>query len=211
MTFKQQFYDLAAQTLIKNLEKRGMAGYFCPDKESAVAKALELMPKGSSVGWGGSVGLAELGLMDAVKVGDYQAIDRLLYKTPEEKKQLKRDLATCDTFLMGANAISMDGQLVNIDGTGNRVAYLCHGPEQVIILCSMSKLAPDLDTAMKRARNLAAPANNLRLKTGNPCTYNGKCIDCFSEETICCQFVITRFSKPKGRVKVLLIGEEIGL
>lgn len=211
MTPKQQFYDLAAKTLIKNLEKRGMEGYFCPDKQSAVQKALELMAKGSSIGWGGSLTLTETGLIDALKSGDYKVIDRAQYKTREEVQQLKRELITCDYFLMSTNAISMDGQLVNIDGTSNRVAYLCYGPEHVIILASMSKLAPDLDSAVSRARHLAAPPNNLRLKINNPCTLTGKCSDCLTETTICCQFVITRFSKPKGRIKVILIGEEAGL
>lgn len=211
MTPKQQFYDLAAKTLIKNLEKRGMEGYFCPDRQSAVQKALELMPKGSSIGWGGSMTLTEAGLIDAVKAGDYKVIDRTQYKTKEEVQQLKRELITCDYFLMSTNAISMDGQLVNIDGTANRVAYLCYGPENVIILASMNKLAPDLDSALSRARHLAAPPNNVRLKIGNPCTLTGKCSDCLSDTTICCQFVITRFSKPKGRIKVILIGEEMGL
>lgn len=211
MTQKQQFYSLAAETLIKNLAKRGMEGYFCPDRHSALLKALELMPKGSSVGWGGSITLTQTGLIDALRAGEYRVIDRALYKTREEVQQLKRELITCDYFLMGTNAISMDGQLVNIDGTANRVAYLCYGPEHVIILTSMSKLTPDLDSAMSRARHLASPANNLRLKTGNPCAHTGKCGDCLSDTTICCQFVITRFSKPKGRIKVILIGEDAGL
>ncbi len=211
MTYQQEFYELAAKTLIKNLDRRGMEGYYCPDIASAVQKALELIPKGASVGWGGSVGIVNSGLVAAVKEGDYRVIDRALAKTREEQQQVKRDLITCDVFLMGTNAISMDGQLVNIDGTGNRVAYLCYGPENVIILASMNKVAADLDSAMSRARNQAAPPNNIRLQTGNPCTITGKCSDCFNATTICSQFVITRYSKPKGRVKVILIGEPLGL
>lgn len=211
MTYKQEFYALAAQTAIKGFEKRGMEAYYCADKESAVKKALELLPKGASVGWGGSQTLIESGLIDKVTSGDYRVIDRTKAQSPEERRELKRELASCDFFLMSSNAFTLDGQLVNIDGSGNRLAYLIYGPENILILASMNKMAEDVETAMSRARNLAAPPNNVRLETGNPCTYTGKCNDCTMATTICCQFVITRFSKPKGRVKIILIGEELGL
>lgn len=210
MTPKQTYYKLVADTTIKNLKKRQIEGFYCPDKQSAVKLALELMPKGASIGWGGSQTLGELGLFDALQQADYQLIDRKTAVTPQEKKEMKKQLFTADFFLMSANAFTPDGILINIDAYGSRVAYLCHGPETVLLFVGMNKLAPDVDTGVKRARNLAAPANNVRLDTGNPCTHTGKCNDCVNEKTLCCQFVITRYNATPGRVKVILVGEELG-
>lgn len=210
MTPKQRYYELAAATVIHQLEKRQMQGFYCPDKESAVRLALELMPGGSSVGWGGSQTLLQTGLLDALRQGNHPLFDRATAKTPEEQREMKRNLFTCGTFLMSANAITLDGLLINIDAYGSRVAYLCHGPDQVLVIAGMNKLAPDLDTGLARARNQAAPPNNLRLDTGTPCTKTGKCSDCLSPRTICCQFVVTRFCAVPGRIKVLLVGEELG-
>lgn len=210
MTPKQRYYHLAATGIIKNLAKRQMEGYYCPDKESAITQALALLRPGSSIGWGGSQTLGQLGLMDALKAGDYQLIDRTTATTPGQRKEMKRALFTCDTFLMSTNAITLDGQLINIDGYGSRVAYLCHGPEQVLVFAGMNKLAADVDSGLLRARNLAAPPNNIRLDTGNPCTHTGSCNNCLSSSTICCQFVITRYSAEPGRIKVILVGEELG-
>lgn len=150
MTPKQIYYENAAATIIKGLEKRQMEGYYCPDRTSAVAKALELMPEGSSIAWGGSMSLHESGLMEAVCHGPYKIIDRESAKTPEEQRQLYGKIACCDYFLMSTNAITMDGELVNIDGRGNRVAFLCYGPQNVIILAGMNKVVTDVDAGLKR-------------------------------------------------------------
>ena len=210
MTPKQQYYELVAGTLIKNLLKRQMEGYYCPDRESAVLKALELMPRGASIGWGGSQTLGQIGLMEAIQHQDYRLFDRTAAGTPEEQRAMKASLFTCDWFLMSTNAITLDGLLINIDGHGSRVAYLCYGPEHVLVFAGMNKLAPDLDSGIKRARNLAAPPNNVRLQTGTPCTLTGRCSDCLHAKSICCQFVVTRFCVIPGRIKVSLIGEELG-
>lgn len=210
MTPKQHYYELAAGTVIKNLRKRQMEGFYVPDKAGAVRKALELMPVGAQVGWGGSQTLGQLSLMAALKQEDYVLIDRAEAKTQEEQREMKKRLFTCDFFLMSTNAVTLDGLLVNIDGHGSRVAYLCHGPEHVLVFAGMNKLAPDVDAGIKRARNLAAPPNNVRLGTGTPCTLTGKCSDCLDKHTICCQFVVTRFCADPGRIKVILVGEELG-
>ncbi|HPY93857.1 MAG TPA: lactate utilization protein [Clostridia bacterium] len=210
MTPKQRYYELAASGIIKNLAKRQMEGYYCKDRETAVKKALELLPRGASVGWGGSQTLGQLGLMEALQEGGYQLLDRGTAKTREERQAMKARLFTCDVFLMSTNAITLDGQLINIDAYGSRVAYLCHGPEQVFVFAGMNKMAADLDAGIKRARNLAAPPNNVRLETGNPCTHTGFCNDCLSSGTICCQFVVTRYNATPGRIKVFLVGEELG-
>ena len=200
----------AAQTIIKGLQKRQMEGYYAQTAREAVQTALSLMPEGSSVGWGGSMSLSESGLMDALKEKDLRIIDRALAVTPEEKQELSRQLITADTFLMSTNAITMDGELFNIDGNGNRLCYLLFGPRQVIVLCGMNKVVPDMDSAVARARNMAAPPNCVRLNRKTPCSQTGRCENCFSADCICSQFVYTRRSGTPGRIKVILCGEALG-
>lgn len=173
-------------------------------------KALELMPAGSSVGWGGSMTLTESGLMDAVKNGDYVIHDRETAKTKEEQKEMYAKILNSDFFLMSTNAITLDGQLVNIDGRGNRISFLCYGPEQVVIVAGMNKVEADVDSAMKRVRNVASPKNTVRLNKKTPCAATGKCGDCLSPDCICAQMLVTRFSIVPGRIKVILVGEELG-
>ena len=210
MTPKQKYYENAANTIIKNLEKRRMEGYYCATKEEAVKKAIELMPAGSSIGWGGSMTLSETGLMDALKEKDYRLIDRMAGKTPEETKKLYSEICMADCYLMSTNAITLDGELVNIDGRGNRVAFLCFGPDRVIILAGMNKVVPDVKAGIDRVRNMAAPPNTVRLNRNTPCSVTGKCADCLSPDCICGQTVITRLSMVPGRIKIILIGEELG-
>lgn len=210
MTPKKQYYENISRTIIKGLEKRQMEGYYCPDCESAVKKALELMPEGSSVGWGGSMTLAEAGLLDAIRRQSYKIIDTDTAKTPEEQKKVFGEIFNSDFFLMSTNAITMDGILINIDGRGNRVSFLCYGPENVIVLAGMNKVVTDVEEGVSRARNMAAPPNTVRLDKKTPCAATGKCGDCFSPECICSQFVVTRRSGVPNRIKVILIGEELG-
>ena len=204
-------YDKAGPQVVKALEKRHFEAYYVSAAAEAVEKVVELIPKEHTVSWGGTATAAQIGLMDRLHQGDYQLIDRDTGKTPEEKQALMRQALTCGTFIMSSNAISADGQLVNIDGTGNRVAALCFGPEQVIVVAGMNKVAGDLEGAMRRAREVAAPVNAQRfagLKT--PCSVTGLCADCTGPDSICCQIVTTRICRPAGRIKVVLVGEELG-
>ena len=153
---------------------------------------------------------AQIGLMDRLHQGDYQLIDRDTGKTPEEKQALMRQALTCGTFIMSSNAISADGQLVNMDGNANRVAALCFGPESVLVIAGMNKVMGDLDSAIARARQVAAPANAQRFDIKTPCAVTGSCGDCTSSDCICCQMVITRACRPAGRIKVILVGEDLG-
>ncbi len=210
MTPKKINYQHTADTIIKNLEKRQMKGYYCETKEDAVKLALSLMPVGSSISWGGSMTLSECGLMDAVKSADYDIIDRDTAKTPEEIREMGGKICTSDFFLMSTNAITMDGELVNVDGRANRVAFLCYGPQNVIIIAGMNKVTLDADEGLKRARNIAAPPNTVRLARNTPCSVTGKCGDCLSPDCICSQIVITRRSHIPDRIKVILVGEELG-
>lgn len=207
---KEKYYENVANTIIKNMEKRQIEGYYCPDKESALKKALELIPKGSSIGFGGSVTLSETGLMDAIQNGNYKVINRELAKTAEEQRKIYGEICCSDFFLMGTNAITLDGELINIDGRGNRVAFLCYGPENVLILAGMNKVVTDIDSGFKRVRNIASPPNAVRLNKKTPCAITGKCENCYSPDCICGQFVVTRRSGIPNRIKVILIGEELG-
>ena len=199
-----------ANTIIKNMAKRNMEGYYCATSAEAVEKALSLMPEGSSVTWGGSMSIIECGLMDAVKTGKYEIIDRDLAKTPQEVREMYAKQVMADYYLMSTNAITMNGELVNIDGRANRVSCLCWGPQNVIIIAGMNKVATDVEDAIKRARNIAAPANTVRLNRNTPCTQTGKCENCYSPDCICSQLVVTRRSGVPNRIKVILVGEELG-
>lgn len=200
-----------AQTMIKNLEKRNMEGFFAGTKEEAVALIMEkFLTAGKSVCFGGSMSLAESGLMDELKKSDCILYDRTTAKTPEELKKMKANMINSDYFLMSTNAITTDGELINIDGTGNRVSYLCYGPENVIILAGMNKVVSSVEDGVRRVRDIASPPNTVRLNRNTPCAQTGRCGDCYSEDCICSQIVITRRSGTKGRIKVVLVAEELG-
>ncbi len=207
---KQKYYESVANSIIKNLQKRQIEGYYCPDRASALQKSLQLIPKGSSIGWGGSITLTETGLMRAIQNGDYKIINRELVTNLEEQRKIYGEICTADFFLMSTNAITLDGELINIDGRGNRVAFLCYGPQNVLILAGMNKVVTDIDSGFKRVRNIASPPNAIRLSRKTPCAITGKCEDCYSPDCICGQFVVTRRSGVSNRIKVILIGEELG-
>ena len=204
------YYEKRAQVLVKNLKSRHFEAYYCPDSASALAKALELIPEGASVGWGGALSAQQIGLIDAVKSGNFAAIDRDAATTPEERTQALKRCLTADVFLCGANALSLDGQMVNIDGTGNRVAAIAYGPDMILVIAGMNKVCDTLDDAVTRARTIAAPMNKQRFPFKTPCEVTGACADCKSEESICNQILITRNCRPAGRIKFVLVGEELG-
>lgn len=210
MTPKKQAYKTLADTMIKNFHKRNMEAFYCEDSESAVKLAMDLMKDGATVGAGGSETIKETGLLDAVKNSDLTFIDRDTAKTPEEKKSAFLQTMAADYFLMSSNAVTIDGELINIDGNGNRAACLIHGPEHVIMLVGMNKVVSDVTSGVARVRNMASPANAARLGTRTPCGASGRCGDCHSEDCMCCQVVVTRHSRHTGRIKVILIGETLG-
>lgn len=207
---KQSYYEKRAQVLVKNLRNRYFEAYYCENKQSALEKALELIPAGSSVGWGGATSAVEIGLIDAVRSGNYQAIDRDKAADNEERQKIMKQCLCADVFLTGANAISIDGQMVNIDGNGNRVAAIVYGPDSVIVIAGMNKVTDSLEAAMTRARTVAAPINQQRFGVATGCDCNGICVDCKSENSICNQILITRLCRPAGRIKFIIVGEELG-
>lgn len=210
-TPKELYYEKRGKLLIKHLQQRHFEAYYCPDRRQALEKALELIPEGASVGWGGAMSAEQIGLMDAIRAGNYRAIDRDRCQTPQEREQAAVDCLHADVFLTGANGLSLDGQMVSIDGTGNRVAAMIFGPKSVIVVAGMNKVEDTLEAAVRRARTVAAPMNQQRFQLPNPCTATGSCADCKSETCICNQIVITRHCRPVGRIKFILVGEDLGL
>ena len=206
MDFKKQAFKNTAQSVIKWLEKRNMEGYYFATAAEAVQAALEMMPEGSVVAHGGSATLTESGMLDALKAGNYTLIDRAAQNTRENYAKA----ILSDYYFMSTNAITTKGELVNIDGNANRVACLCHGPSHVMMLVGMNKLVADVESAVKRIRTYACPANATRLNRNTPCANVGVCGECLLDDCFCNEIVITRRSGHKGRIKVFLIGEELG-
>ncbi len=207
---KKQFYRNQAETIIKKLQSRKMEGYYCENKEEAAAKLLELIGEGKkSIAYGGSVTLDQIGAKEAVEAAGHDLIRREDYKTEAEKKECIIKQATADVFMTSTNAITLDGELVNIDGAGSRVWMLIYGPTDVIVVAGMNKVVTDVDTGIERIHNFAAPPNTVRLNCDTPCSKTGKCGNCL-QNTICCTTVVTRASRIPNRIKVILVGEELG-
>lgn len=204
---RASYYEKRAQVVIKNLRSRHFEAYYCENKEQTLAKALELIPKGASVGWGGALSAQQIGLLDAMHSLEYRCIDR---DQAADREQAMRECLLTDVFITGANAISLDGQMVNIDGMGNRVAAIVYGPKSVIVIAGMNKVVDTLDDAICRARTVAAPINKQRFPGQTPCLMTGSCADCKSENSICNQILVTRNCRPAGRIRFILVGEELG-
>ena len=199
--------ELLAQTVIKGLQSRNMEGFYAASKEEALKIALELIPAGSTVTMGGGMSVHEIGLPAALEAGSYNFIDRDKF---EDRRQAMLLAYDADVFLTSTNAMTKDGVLVNIDGNANRVSAIAQGPKKVLFIVGLNKVCGDLDGAMKRARNVAAPINAQRFGLDTPCAKTGACFDCKSPDTICCQFLITRYSKHKGRIQVILVNDDLG-
>ena len=199
--------ELLAQTVIKGLASRNMTGYYAADRAAALETALSLIPEGSTIAMGGCMSAREIGLVDRLKSEKYRFIDR--DQIPDKRAAMLASY-DADIYLSSANAMTRDGMLVNIDGNSNRVSAIAQGPRKVILIVGMNKVCDDLDSAMKRARNVAAPMNAQRFGLSTPCASTGTCFDCKSPDTICCQFLITRFSRHPGRIHVILVNDNLG-
>lgn len=203
-------YKALAEKLIPKLEMRKFEVYYCDTAKEASDKAVSLIDKCDTVSWGGSKTLAETGIIDRVRREGFSVIDRDTAKTPEERGEMMRKALLCDTFLTSTNAISSDGILVNIDGMGNRVAAMCFGPKNVIVVAGMNKLCDTVEEAEKRVHDVAAPKNAERFGLTETGCSVGKCSDCLSKECMCSYVVKTRQSKVPGRIKIILVGESLG-
>ena len=207
---RQKRNKVLGERVVKALESRNMDAYYAETKEEAVQKALEWIPEGSTINMGGASSVHEFGLIDAIKSGNYNFCDRDKASTPEEKQEIARAAFSCDWFLGSVNAMSEDGVFINIDGNANRVAAFAFGPKNVLLIVGMNKVVKSEEDAMSRARNEAAPINAQRFGLDTPCSKNGMCYDCKSPDCICCQILITRYSRVAKRIKVILVDENLG-
>ena len=202
---------LLGDKLIKNLQRRNMEAFYCPTAQDAVAKVQELIADGSSVTWGGSMTVRDLGIPQALKDrGTLNVFDRDVVEDPEEKQQMYLRAFTADVYLSSANAISEDGVIVNIDGNGNRVAAITWGPKKVIFIIGLNKVAQTVEAAIARARSVASPINAQRFDIKTPCHVDGVCHNCNSPESICSYIHLLRNSRTPGRHVVVLVGETLG-
>ena len=202
------------EKVVSSLKKRYFDAYYVDTKEQALETAINLIHPEDVVAWGGSMSITEIGLLDFVLKNKYRVYNRDIAKTPQERTEILRKSLLCDTYLMGTNAISEDGELVNIDCIGNRVAALMYGPKNVIIIAGTNKISPTLDEAIRRARTVSAPVNIQRVagsgQRQTPCFATGTCQDCLSKDSICSNIVVTRLCNPPKRVKVILVGDSLG-
>lgn len=210
MKVREMRNEVLGNRVVKALESRNMEAYYMKTKEAALAKALELIPEGSSISWGGTMSAQEIGLTDALHKGNYNVYDREQVETREEKEKIAHQALNCDFFIGSTNALSEDGVLVNVDGNANRVAAFAYGPKNVLLIVGMNKVVKTEADAMSRARNEAAPINAQRFGVDTPCVKNGSCFNCKSPQCICCQILITRFSKVPKRTKIILVDENLG-
>ena len=205
----KSYYDVKGPQVAEAMKKRAFEAYYCSTADEAVAKVLELIPENDSVAWGGSVTLNTLGIKELLRSRGQKLIDRDAVP-PKEREKTMREAIVADTFLMSSNAITESGELFNIDGMGNRVVALCYGPKSVIVVAGMNKVVKDMDAAYSRVRNYVAPVNARRLGCKTPCAVIGQCADCVSPGCICANMVTTRYSRPNGKIKVVLVGEDLG-
>lgn len=203
--------QLQAESIMKALNKRNMTAYYCQSKEDCAKKVLSLIPQGSVISWGGSESIKECEIPTKLKAeGIYTVLDRSEYVTPEAQQEFALKSFQSDYFLMSTNAITLDGELINVDGNGNRVASLIYGPKHVIVVVGMNKVVSSVQEGYKRTRNIASPPNTVRLNKNTPCSVTGKCGDCMCDDCICNQIVITRRSRDKDRIIVLLVNDNLG-
>lgn len=195
----------------KALERNGIRAYITANREGALKKALSLIKKGSTVGLGGSRTAEEIGLLDALRKGKYELFDQYAGgHTRAQQLDLRKKGTHATCFVCGSNAVTEDGKLVNIDGLGNRLAAMCYGPDKVIIVVGRNKIVSDVDSAIDRVRNVAAPMNAKRFGLDTPCARTGRCADCDSPKRICSLTLVIEKQKIKDRMHVILINEELG-
>ena len=210
MSPKEQRNERLAKRMIQNLKSRNMEAFYCKTAEEAVNKVSELIADGSSVTWGGSMTIRDMGLPKALKErGTLEVLDRDEVTDREEVVKIYERAFTSDVYLSSANAISEDGVIVNIDGNGNRVAAITWGPKKVIFVIGMNKVAQNVEAALARARSTAAPINSARFDIKTPCQTDGACHNCNSPESIC-NYVHFLRNSPRGKHVVVLVGEDLG-
>lgn len=205
------YIEKQVERTIKNLNAHNMEGYYVEDREQLFQKLKEFIAEGSTVGVGDSITLFETKIIDYLRNGNFNFLDKYEEKlTKDEKREIYIKNFSADTFICSTNALTEGGELYNIDGNGSRVAPMIYGPKQVIIVTGINKIVKNIEEAEIRVRNYAAPIDAKRLNKDTPCTKIGSCVDCKSPNRICNDFVVIRGQFIKGRIKVIIIGERLG-
>jgi hypothetical protein len=205
------YYRARVKTTMAALKKNNMEALFVPDGTAAIKAVLEMIPAGATVGLGGSLTVQQIGLLEALSSGDYKLLNQYAKGlSPDKSMQLRRKGLLADFYVTGTNAVTQDGRLVNLDGVGNRVAALTFGPSNVIIVVGRNKIVDDVDQALDRIWNLAAPLNAARLNRKTPCTKTARCEDCSSPERICNHLVITERQSSAGRLTIVIVDQDLG-
>lgn len=211
MTPNEQRNERLGAKMVKAMQRRHFDAYYCATASEAKAKVNELIPDGASVTWGGTMTVRDMDIPKMLQErGTLKVWDRDKVETPEEKQEMYLRAFQADYYLSSANAITEDGVIVNIDGNGNRVAAITWGPQHVIFVVGMNKVAQDLEAALKRARSTAAPINAARFDIQTPCQLDGQCHNCNSPQSICNYIHFLRNSSKPGRIIVILVGENLG-
>ncbi len=207
------------EKVLENLKKNNMDAYYLETKEEVVPLVEQLMAEGSTVSVGGTMTVIETGVMELLKSGKYNFLDRSREGiTPEEVKQIYRDCFSADTYLCSANAITEQGELINVDGNANRIAAMLYGPDQVIVVAGVNKIVPDVESGFKRIKEIAAPLNTKRLNCDTYCREKGVCValeggigtGCGSAQRICRNYLVSGPQRTPGRIKVILVNENLG-
>ena len=197
--------------VVKNLNNNNMAGYFVNDKKELIDLLQKLIPTHTTVGCGDSITLEDTGVFDFLREGDFIFYDKHESGlTSADKRKLYLKNFSADTFISGTNAITKDGKIFNIDGNGSRVAPMIYGPNQVILVAGINKIVENLETAIYRTRQIAAPLDAIRLNKETPCAKLGKCVDCNHPQRICNDFVLITGQFQKKRIKVIIINQKLG-
>ena len=219
--------DTRTQITIANLQKNNMRTYYVEKKEDVVPLVKTLLSKGATVGSGGSMTLQECGVTDLLKSGYVNFIDRVAGASAEEIEKVYALQRQADFYFSSANAVTESGDLYNVDGRGNRVASIYHGPKQIVIVVGVNKIVKDLREAAYRVKTIAAPLNAVRLKYATPCAKTGKCISlqnlsgeatlnvpmtagCATQDRICCDYSICGKQRVKDRMTIIVVGETLG-
>lgn len=210
MSPKKAAFAVLAEGMIKNLEKRNISGHYFDNCEALCTYLKETLPQEAVISWGGSESVKESGVMDLLQTGNYSLIDRATAQTPQEAREIFSRTVLSDYYFMSTNAITIDGELINIDGNGNRIACLAQGPSHIYIIVGRNKIASTVEDGIHRVRNIAAPPNVKRLNRQTPCQATGRCGDCQSPDSICSHLIITRRSFHPDRIHVFLVNEELG-
>lgn len=203
--------DMRVKRTIASLEKNNMEGYYVEDEKAVIDKVSELIKENDTVAVGGSMTLFETGIIDYLRNGKYNFLDRYAPGlTAEQMKEIFRKSFSADAYFVSSNAITENGELYNVDGNGNRVAAMLYGPDKVIVIVGINKIVKDIQEADNRMKYCAAPANTKRLNRKTPCTKVGYCMECDSPERICNDYVLIRKQGQKGRIKVIIVGKNLG-